>query len=723
MPTPADNTAPGVDHPRSKVPGVLRRLLLTLAVLASLATVNAASPDVAHADGGLDITSTTTYTIDAASSVVRVRGEFTLTNTLPDQVTGNVINRRYFAGFSVPAPAASANPVATTASGRPLQVTTRSVPDVADYVLYDIDLASDLFYRDTARVVLTYDITGNPPRADNPTRVNPAYAAFGAFGVGDEGQVTVRVVVPDGFEVDVLGSDTVVTHEDGTTVYTATDIPNPLDFQLFVSARNDEALAATDVTSPDGDEFDLRAWPGDAEWQQFVTDQIHVGVPQLAELIGREWPIDGPVVVREAYTPYLFGYAGWFSAVDRELEVGEDLDAEVVLHELSHAWFNESWFTERWINEGLAQVYSNQAVAAAGGSAVAPDPIDPADPGALALAEWGDPDFVDGADAREPFGYNASYWVMQQIVDEVGAEAMRDLFAAVDDGTIAYVGDLPAETGARAADWRRFLDLAEEVAGSSAAADLLADHVVRDDQATMLDERATARVAYRRLEDDGGDWAPPLAVRRAMADWTFDTAAGLIDDAEAVLDVRDDLDEAAAALGVGYPDSLESGYEAADRQLDDVHEAVQAQLDATGTVAAAVAEDALDDGWFETIGLWGTDVPALLNDAKGALERGDLDAARADADEAQETLADASSVGITRFLLAAGALLLLVLIIAATVTLVRRHRRRATDDTAEDTAVEGAPAEDAPAEDTAVEPTEASTDVPAVPDEETVTPD
>ena len=54
-----------------------------------------------------------------------------------------------------------------------------------------------------------------------------------------------------------------------------------------------------------------------AEWQAFVTTQIEQGVPVLGALLGQPWPIDKTVEVREAYTPYLYGYAGWFSASPR----------------------------------------------------------------------------------------------------------------------------------------------------------------------------------------------------------------------------------------------------------------------------------------------------------------------------------------------------------------------------------------------------------------------
>ncbi|MEN9644688.1 MAG: hypothetical protein RL238_1357 [Actinomycetota bacterium] len=656
---------------------MFRRTMAALLPLAATAVLLAPSSPTAHADDdGLTFETTTTYTIDAAASVVRVVADLTLTNTLPDQVKGNIINRRYFGGVSFPVPAGAQNFVASSSSGRALRATSRAVPGTDAYVIYDIDLASNLFYRQTQRVRVTYDITGLPPRSESPWRVNPAYAAFDAFGVGDDGRVTVRVVVPPGFVVDALGSDAVQTAENGNTVYTATDIPNPDEFDIFISARNDGALTSTAVATDDGDEFDVRAWPGDTEWQAFVTTQIDDGVPALAELIGQPWPIDESVEVRQAYTPYLYGYAGWFSASDKEIEIGEDLEQEVVLHELSHAWFSDDWFGDRWLSEGFAQVYSNKAVAELGGDVVEPVTIDDTDPGRVALNEWGDPNFVEGADEVEAYGYNAAYDVVQRIVDEVGDDTMRTVFAAVADRTIAYVGDAEPEEIGRPTDWRRFLDLVEELGGSTEARDLIEQYVATDSQLDMLEERDAARERYADLTEHGDEWAPPFEVRERMNLWAFPQADERIDEAEAVLDLRDELDDKATELGADYPTTFEAGYEAADGdELPGVGEAVQEQIDTADEVLAAVAAEAADDGFFGTIGLWGTDLPAEVEVATAAFEQGDHDTARAAAQSVVDTVDEAGSVGTKRFAFTLGGLVLFVGSIVLVVVLVRRRRR------------------------------------------------
>lgn len=682
---------------------MFRRTLAALAPLTATVVMLAPAAPLAHADDdGLTFETTTTYTIDAAASVVRVVADLTLTNTLPDQVKGNIINRRYFSGVSFPVPAGAQNFVAASSSGRTLGATSRAVPGTDAYVIYDIDLASNLFYRQTQRVRVTYDITGLPPRSENPWRVNPAYAAFDAFGVGDDGKVTVRVVVPPGFVVDALGSTAQQTVENGNTVYTATDIPNPDEFDIFISARNDDALTSTAVSTDDGDAFDVRAWPGDTEWQAFVTTQIEDGVPAMAELIGQPWPIDGSVEVRQAYTPYLYGYAGWFSARDKEIEIGEDLEQEVVLHELSHAWFSDDWFGDRWLSEGFAQVYSNKAVAELGGDVVEPVTIDDTDPGRVALNEWGDPNFVEGADEVEAYGYNAAYDVVQRIVDEVGDDTMQLVFDAVADRTIAYVGDAEPEDIGRPTDWRRFLDLVEELGGSTEARDLIEQYVASDAQVGMLDDRDASRERYADLAEHGDEWAPPFEVRERMNLWSFTQAGERIDEAEAVLDLRDELDTKAAELGADYPATFEADYEAAtDDELPAVGEAVQEQIDSADEVLAAVAAEAEDDGFFGTIGLWGTDLPADVEAATAAFEQGDHDAARATAQEVVDTVDEAGNVGAKRFGFTVGGVVLFVGLVTLIVVLVRRRRRPAPGEEPE---TEAAPSLAEEAADGAVSP-------------------
>ena len=666
---------------------MLRRLLLTLALTIPATVLTPHTVDV-HADQGLSIATSIVYTIDADASVVHVVVELSLTNQLPDVSSANSVSRSYFYRFSVPAPTGSARVVGKTAAGGRLAVSARTVPNVKDFLFYDITFDSRLYYRQTTHLRLTYDITDLPPRSANPTRVNPAYAAFDAFGEGDPGHVTIQVVVPDGFVVNMLGSDTTSTHHNGTTTYTATNIPNPKDFDVFVSARRDAALTATTVTTKQGERFDLRSWPNDTAWQTFVSTQITTGVPELSTLIGQPWPIDGTVTVRQAFTPYLYGYAGWFSAVQKELEVGEDLDSEVVLHELSHAWFSKTWFADRWLNEGLAQVYSNRAVTDLGGTPKPATTPDVADKAKVSLNDWGDPNFVTGADQVEAYGYNAAYFVTDRIVKEIGDDKMRKVFQMVADRTTPYAGAGTPETLGGATDWRRFLDLVDEVGATSEADHLMLQYVVAATSKDTLAERDAARAKYHALVAHGSTWAAPLVVRRTMADWAFVDATKGIAGSEHALTLRDRLDPKAASLGTPYPDSLRHDYEGADKDLSKVTTEIQQQIDSADLLLDAVSADGHDHGFLGGIGLRGEHLSAVIADAKAAFQSGDNATAQAEAKRVLDTLRTASSVGLHRLLYAIGGVVLVLLAVWAIIMFRRRRRRRRADAETSDQMVE-----------------------------------
>jgi len=645
---------------------------ISLAVLAAFLAVPIAladGADVAHADDNLRLISTTTYTLDAETGVVHVVVDMSLRNQF---ACGGSVSY-YYAGFSLPIPIGASPAVATT-GGKSLQVTSERIADNDTFILLDVSFLSRLLCRATTQVIVTYDLLGSAPRTDNPSRVNAAYAAFPAFGVGDD--VTVKVVVPPQYTSETFGDSVVETHENGNTIYTAASVENPGEFNFFVSATNNDALVTTDITTEQGVEFRLHAWPGDSEWQEFMTTQIEAGVPLLSDLIGQPWPINDPVDVRESYTPYLYGYAGWFSASTNELEIGEDLDQDTALHELSHAWFSNAWFSERWLVEGFAREFASQGVNELGGQGLQPLEIDSNDIGKVLLNEWGNPSLSttdEEIDDVERYGYNASFFVVRQIVRETGLDRLREVLDAVANDKTAYRGDVAPETSASVTDWRRFLDLVEEIGGATTAGELLEKYAVTTAESALLAERAPTRERYKKLVDTGGEWAAPVAVREQMAEWNFTKATDLIVAANAVLDLRDELDTKAADLRITYPSNLEEIYESADDSLAESRAALQQQIDAADALLAAVNAEERDDGVFERIGLIGSDPGETLDDARAAFAAGDNDLAIDLAQDVSDQITEAPGKGKMRAILAGVALLLIGL---ATLFLIRRRRHR-----------------------------------------------
>ncbi len=644
------------------------RLLQALIIMTAtcLAGTVAGAPLPALADGGLDVSSTYSYTIDPEADAVHVIADLTFTNVVPNRTESGYINKTYFKGFSLAVPA-EATGLAATQNGNPLTLTEEATEE--DYRVADVDFASNLFYRSTANVRLTYDIVGGDPRSDDSSRINDAYASFNAYGIADPGKLTLVVVVPPGYEIETFGDEAVRSEQFGGTVYTATDISQPQDFNMFISARNDQALERTDLAI-DGHDFIIRWWPGDEEWKQFVSERIEDNVPALAELIGVDWPLGAPLQIRESLTPYLYGYAGWFSGQTLTLEIGEDLDPEAVAHELSHAWFNGQMFVDRWLNEGLAETYA---------AAVIDEPDDPTTPTPVGgvsfpLDEWTDPGFDDSADDSEEFGYSTSWFVVDALVDDVGFDKMREVFQAANRATLAYVGDGDAERTLAEGDWRRSLDLFEELAGSTVAVDLYRAHVVRTVDLAELDQRAEARVAYQRLQDAGGEWAAPLLVREAMSAWDFDEAQTLIDQSLEVLAKRDAFVAQVEANGLAMPSGLEAAYEG-DQALDEVAATFDAAAAAVRSIVAAEAQQAGTTGFAASIGALGSDAEAVLAEARASFDAGDAGRADELADQALTGFAEQRSVGEGRIARAAVAMGVVVFGLIV-LTVIRRRRKR-----------------------------------------------
>ena len=104
-------------------------------------------------------------------------------------------------------------------------------------------------------------------------------------------------------------------------------------------------------------------------------------------------------------------------------------------HEAAHAWFNRSVFAQRWINEGLADEYAAQVVALDDGDDVeVPPSVTPNQAGSFDLNDWPPPSRIDDETRlTENFGYDASWFVIHELVSEVGVDRMRTVFAAASD--------------------------------------------------------------------------------------------------------------------------------------------------------------------------------------------------------------------------------------------------------------------------------------------------
>ncbi len=285
-----------------------------------------------------------------------------------------------------------------------------------------------------------------------------------------------------------------------STVHTFARLPEPDEFALFVTAADDRKLVESRLDI-DGSRVLVQAWPDDVRWAEFMTAQVRSGLPALERLTRQPLDDDQRLILRESAEPSLEGYSGWFDYGTGVIEMGEELDPAVTLHELAHRWFNDDTSYHRWITEGLAETYANAVAGRAGGTAHEPGVPRRRAPGKRPLNEWESFSFAQQDEQAEKYGYDASFFVVDTLFDEIGAGRMADILAAIDAGTPAYGTSGAARPGP--VSWRRYLDLLEQVGGSERATALFRRFVVSAPDAAALDERADARGTYARLVELG----------------------------------------------------------------------------------------------------------------------------------------------------------------------------------------------------------------------------
>jgi hypothetical protein len=657
------------------VPRVDRRRRLVLPLVAAAVALagllgGGAAPVAAAASDSLGLTTSTIYTLVPAKRVVRVAIDVTARNNKPNRVSGGVVTRYFYDSFRIGVQP-EARSIRASSGGASLGVS--STPGDG-FTTVEIRFRSSLFFGQTAKVHVTFDLPGGAPRSKSEVRVGPAFGTFVAWAFGDSG--SVRIVIPKAFDTDTSGSPVTRTTSGSSIVLSASSVTDIGNWYVVVNADRPSALTSDQISLPDGEEVVIHAWPDDPVWHRQVTDLLSKGLPQLVELTGLDWPVLGELAIFEVHTPLLEGYAGVFFEGENRIEVSEDLDDLTILHEASHAWFNGDLFQGRWINEGFADTYASRSLDAIGLGGWTPGSVDPTDRAAVKLNDWAFPGRItdEQTDAREQYGYDASWTVIRSIVTEVGLPNMQAVLNAAELHQIAYVGPGTPETIPGSNDWRRLLDLLDEIGKSKTADDIFRRWVVSADDLPKLDERAAARGTYATLVAHGGAWLTPIYVRRPMSDWSFSIATNRITDAEGVLAKRDELTQLAGDLGLTPPSDLRTAYQTADQTLDAVtaladREIADAQAIRDATAAVTAPRDAVI-----AVGLMGTAPEARLDAVRSSFSQGAVDTA-AQAAALSGLMASAAEVGRGRIVLG-GVLAITVLVVLIGLVLLARRRRQ-----------------------------------------------
>ena len=650
-------------------PSRVVRRLITLGALSGVTLLAGASP--AGAEGDLRIEADAVYELNPEESRLEVTVEFVLTNQKPSTTSGYIITQYYFDSYSVVLPDEAVDVVARDGRGRILDVTDAVEELDEDGTMgrvLTMEFPRPVFYRGAQEIVLTFHLPGGEPRSESMVRANPAYAAFAAWAWGDAGLSDVTIRIPPEYEVNYGGDDLESAEGEDFTTWFQTEVDNPDEWGVFFTARYDDALLS-EVVEVEGLTITVRSWPGDDMWATRVADVVRRGLPALQEAVGLDFGDQTTLEMLEALDPSLLGYAGWYLSDEDVIEMGEDLDDHIILHEISHLWFNEDLFTERWITEGLAEEFAAHVVEGIDGEADpelgrANRPF-PFPPISVPLNRWElpftPPSEDDDVAKREDYGYNASFWMVRTLREEIGEEAMRAVLSAAAADLAAYQDGTNPETVSPTDGWWRFLDLLEEVGGSQRATSLFREFVVSSEDLTLLDDRTEAREAYAALVAADTEWETPWLVRRLMGDWEFPVAAERIDVAMDVVGLRDQVATTAANLALDPPDELELAYEGAAEpvDLDTAITIGETQLDSVNAVTAARTAVDASRGFFDNIGLIGENPETEYQEAADAFEASRHNDAEAEAAEVVAMIDNAGGVGTGRVLRTAGVLVLL----------------------------------------------------------------
>jgi hypothetical protein len=409
---------------------------------------------------------------------------------------------------------------------------------------------------------ISYTLTSASGRSSlGDARVNESFTGFALWPFH---ATQVKVILPVGFRSkSSLRSFTELEVGKDTYEYTAEIMGSDELWGYGFVALQDAALE-TRLVDAGVDTIEIAGWQSDPDWLEFTARYVAGGVPVLQELIGQDWPEEN-LRIFESTAPGREGYAGWYDRSASEIEISDSLDATTLLHELSHAWFNDRFYTDRWMIEGFAEEMSNEALFRLDGEAIEPTTPGEIPKGFDGLATWRPRFFFEDTWDHEFFGYETSWFVIDSLGDEIGSEGMARTIAAMQSGRGVYsLDDEPVLYPAN--DWRRFLDMLEHEGGSTKAEALFKTWVLAEEDQPLLERRALAVASLEEFADSDMD-SVPFGVRDAVSRWHFDVAATRLAEAKTVRSDLDRLVRRADALELTLPSFFQEFYLEADQHF------------------------------------------------------------------------------------------------------------------------------------------------------------
>jgi hypothetical protein len=624
----------------------------------------------ALADDGLATGGRSRFVLDPKATTVDATVTIDLENTTPNR--GDFFY--YYNAFGVPVPA-GAEKVRARSGGSSLAVSLKGTDDPSTK-LARISF-HNLLYGRNRTPTLTYEVPCEKPRSKDSTRVGPGYASFAVYGVGDSGRNHVEVVAPSSMTFDATSDDFTSTEKGRLTTHSS-DAVSPGGGSWAVVSLRDPARTDERVVDVAGVSLLLDGFQDDPRWSRFVAGQVTKGIPALEKLVGEKWP-GGLERIREDASPSLRGYDGWFDPTDDEIVIGEQLDADLIFHELSHAWVSGERFDQRWMSEGLAQVLAERAVKATGGTPFVHPKVSRGSSDAVALNGWSGSAGSRSEDV-DAYAYPAAYAVTSSLVRRLDDAQLSAVLGAAIRGERAYDPAGTKDANGGRTDWMRWLDLLETRGGVTNGADVFRRWVLTGQQRAALAPRAAARAAYAKVDTADGAWLPPEGLRDAMTDWDFERADAVRAKVAGLGAAATAVQVAADRAGIEVPDAARTSYEKAaqDEQYTALATSLPKAAAAVTAVGAAEQASVQDRDPVSSLGATLLGVSDRAAQASALLDDGDYAAATTAAGDVSSRSDKALLVGLVLpvllLLLVAGAVLWVRRFLAA------RERQRAEQE-------------------------------------------
>lgn len=569
------------------------------------------SPSAVAAPGdGIAESSRTRYVLDEKAQTLKVKAEVTVTNQQPSTAT----TYYFLTGHAIPIPA-GAKKVRATSNGSRLPVSTEKIKGTGLEVV--TVSFPNLYYGKSRTIVWTYELKGAPIRAKkNRIRIGEGYAVFPVIGLGDDGEVTVDVVLPKSMTFTASSGDFNKRTKGNTTTWHSEG-----DFvDAGVSARDPKAFDEKKIEIGDT-RLSLQSFPQDKEWIDFAEKRVTEGMPVLEAMTGNEWP-GGLETIREDGSAEAVGYA-WFDSDADEIVVSEDLDTAILYHEMTHAWINPDIVEGRWLSEGLTEAVAQHATKKVNAKGQKYDRVKRRSKAAFPLLAW---DAEGWSQENDAYGYPAAYTAVSAMIADLSDPQLTHVIDDVYDGRSAYDAADDEITRGRV-DWRMFLDIVQRYDTDASPEKPLKTWVLPRAEAKQLGARAKARTTYAEIDRVNGGWMPPLGLRDVMAEWSFKDVDGVVGQiGEANADAAA-VQDAAEKADLPVPAAAKKAYEGANeealyrnlattlpRTAEVITEVGAATADVEGTqnpltelgelvlfldVGAAGARADLDDGYLE----------------------------------------------------------------------------------------------------------------------------